>query len=330
MTVALALSGTPWINAYRFSADTGWGTRYADPGTSAALSPSGLGVAYGLDNTRLLLSGSTGDTTGVRIYNWSANTGYGTRNLQTFSNPQSLTPTRSGRHMLVCGLANVAEFNYSSTGFGSQVFSVSGAWRSGTYIWDDRLFVVGEFSGNAFQIYNRASTPTSLSRTAVATPLGFTMSPVTHSGNRVLAMVASGGVAAFFRINSDGTVASTVTSTIGGNVSRVMFDKAGRLIVGRTINQIDIYTLNSAGAQTLVQTITNLTSVSYTGGAVTSLEYDEDSDVLFVGSTSSPFIQAYKMGGVGFLSRFSNPASLPPSAVNDIALQYPTWKYTAN
>lgn len=333
--VAMGIGSAPSIAAYRFDYSTGWGTRYSDPASPASINGDIRAVAFGTGNTRVMLGGITGSSSGVRVWNWSQNAGYGTLNFQTFTDPNSVTFTRNGTRALVSGPNACAEFNYSPSGFGSLVFSQPAGPLIGqsSYINSDAHFVMGLGSVDSFRIFSRAATPVLLGSVAYfGTPTMFSMSPVVHAGTRVLAVSNSNSTAKLFRINTNGSVASEVTTaTIGGNVNRMVFDTYGRLIVGRAANQIDVYTLASDGAQTLVQSITNLTPISFTGSAVNSLEYDEDTDVLFVGSTAAPFITAYRMGGAGFSSKYADPSVSVGAAVRNIALHYgEAWKYAQN
>jgi WD40 repeat protein len=332
--VGMALASAPSVAAYRFDYTTGWGTRYADPASAASISGDTRAVAFGTGNTRFMVGGITGSSSGVRVWNWSQKTGYGTRNLQAFTDPNSVTLARDGQHILVSGPNACAEYNYTSAGFGSLVFTQTAGPNiaQSIYIYDDRYFVMGLTSTDSFRIFSRASTPALLgSRAHFGTVTQFSMSPVVHSGTRVLAMSHTGGTVRLYPIASDGSIGTEITSTMGSGVNRVAFDRAGRLIVGRSSNQIDVYTLNSAGAQTLVQSITNSTSITFTGTAVNSLEYDEDTDVLFVGSTGAPFMTAYRMGGAGFSSKYADPSTSVGAAVRNIALHYgEAWKYAQN
>ncbi len=331
--VAMSLAASPSIAAYRFDAINGWGTRYSNPGSPANISGDGRAIAFGVDNSKVMVGGITGSGSGVRVYDWSINSGYGTLNLTAFTDVNSITPAKRGNRILVSGPNSCAEYQYTSAGIGSLVFNQTAGPSIGqsVYIYDDTYFVMGLASSDSFRIFTRAATPVLLdSRSYFGTPTMFSMSPVTHAGTRVLAVSHTGGTARLYAVSSSGTISSEVTSTMGTGINRMVFDRIGRLVVGRASNQIDVYSLDSSGNQTLVQTITNSSSITFAGTAVNSLEYDPDYDVLFVGSTGSPFIQAYRMGASGFSSKYSDPATSVGQAVRNIALQYVDWKYAAN
>lgn len=331
--VAFSLAAAPSIAVYRFDVINGWGTRYSNPGSPANISGDGRAIAFGVSNSKVMVGGITGSSSGIRVYDWSINSGYGTLNLTAFTDVNSITPARLGNRLLVSGPNACAEYQYTSSGIGTLVFNQTAGPSIGqsAYIYDDTYFVMGLASVDSFRIFTRASTPVLVdSRTYFGTPTMFSMSPVTHSGTRMLAVSHTGGTARLYRVGSSGTISSEVTSTMGTGINRMVFDRIGRLIVGRASNQIDVYTLDSSGNQTLLQTITNASPITFAGTAVNSLEYDPDFDVLFVGSTGAPFIQAYRMGGIGFSSKYADPSTGVGQAVRNIALQYIDWKYAAN
>jgi len=325
--IAMALRGSPYVYAYNFNFKTGWGSRYANPGTSAGFDLEGTGVAWGAGNNRLLLSGRAAAS--LRVYDWDNTSGFGTRNNTTFANPRSVACSKDGNYILVSGPNEMVEYNYSAGGgVGSDraTLSSSGFIRISAYIMDDNYVVVASDDPNrSFRIYSRGSsfTLTADNGSFFGAPRSFSMSPIVHSSTRVLAIGHNGSTLRLYPVTTSGTLGSVITSTVGGTVQSAIFDPYGRLIVGFSA-ALRIYTLDSSGNQTLLATASD-----FSGGVIDSFAYDADSDVLFVGSLSAPYITAYRMGGLGFVSKYADPSTAVTSGVLDIAVQYEeAWKNT--
>lgn len=331
--VCLGLTGGAHIAAYRFNRVTGWGSPYAGPTTSTGISSTSTSVAFGRSNTKVLLTGL--NNTGLRLYDWSQNSGFGSQQTVLAANPWSAMMSRSGNKMLLSFPAGVSEYNYSDGGVGSLIFTHTAAqsFQRSAYIYDDRYIISSFTSSVSFRIYSPGSATVIDSRPHFGTPFEFSMSPVAFPfGNRMLAIPNSSGLLRLYWIAASGLVATEVVSNVGSGVSAAIFDSYGRLIIGRNANQIGVYAVNPAtGAQTLIQEISNSTPIPFTGSAVNSLTYDVDSDILFVGATTSPHVVAYRMGGGGFVSKYSDPAIPVGVGVGLIALQYAdAWKKTNN
>lgn len=326
--VVLSTTATPFVAAYRFDPVSGWGTKYADPATVTAFGTEARGVAFAPNNSKIVLCGVTG--TVFAVYDWTYASGFGARATTAYTNPDDNSFSRDGNKLLISGPSALAEYNYSPSGVGSLFFNISpgsNEFRKSAYIFDDKYVIGGFISALSFRIYSRSATPTILASAPsfFGAAAGFSMSPITHSGTRMLAVPISGGIVSLFRIAANGTIDSTVTSTMGSTYHAAIFDPYGRLIVGGASNLLRIYTLDSAGNQTLLATASD-----FAGGTARALSYDEDRDILFVGSSGSPFITAYRMGGAGFVSKYANPGTLLTTGVRDISLAYDdAWKYTA-
>jgi hypothetical protein len=325
--IAMALNGSPYVAAYRFNYVTGWGTKFSDPGTAVGYNNEARGIAWGTDSNRLLLAGVA--SASLRVYDWTS-AGFGARDVSTsITDPNSVKITKDGNYILVSGPNSLVEYNYSS---GSGVVSVrssiagAGLVRQSAYIMDDEFVVVGFADASiSFRIYTRGASPTSpaASPSNFGSPRTFSMSPIVHSSTRMLSITSSNSILKLYPVTTSGTLGTEVTSTVGGNVNAALFDPYGRLIIGFS-DALRIYTLDSSGNQTLLATASD-----FLGGSVRSLAYDEDSDVLFVGSLSAPYITAYRMGGAGFVSKYSNPSSALSRGVLNIAVQYEeAWKNT--
>jgi WD40 repeat protein len=325
IAVAMSTTATPFIQAYRFNPVSGWGTKYSDPGTVTGFGTEGRGLSFATGNRKIVLTGATG--TVFAVYDWTYASGFGTRATTSSTNVDDCAFTRDGSRLLVAASGRLSEYAYDSvTGVGSEVAGINTAigFRKCSYLWDEDYTVVGLIGTNSFNIYNRALSSLIDSEAFFGTPTVFSQSPVVHSGTRMLAVSIAGGDVRLYQIASDGTVSATITSTMGSTYHAAIFDPYGRLIVGGASNLLRIYTLDSAGNQTLLATASD-----FAGGTARAFAYDEDRDILFVGSSGSPFVTAYRMGGAGFVSKFANPASLPNSGVRDISLMYDeAWKYT--
>lgn len=329
--IGMALGAAPYVAAYRFSYAGGWGSRFAAPATTPGYDSEARGIAWGTDHTKLLLAGVT--STSLQVYNWTS-AGFGSRNTSTsFTDANSVKMSKDGNYALVSGQSGMAEYNYSSaSGIVSQrsLVSLANPCRQSAYILDDNFVAMGflaiSFIGSAisFRILSRGSSPSIISTSSdVGTPKNFSMSPVEHSSTRMLAIATENGFLRLYPISLSGVLGTAVSSTVGTGVNYALFDPYGRLIVGFSTG-LKIYTLDSSGNQTLLDTASD-----FTGGSVHSLAYDEDLDVLFVGSLSAPHITAYRMGGSGFVSKYANPSTVVGTSVVEIAVQYEeAWKNT--
>lgn len=279
--VAMSITASPFIQAYRFDPVTGWGTRYAAPSVITAFGTEGRGLSFGTNNRKIVLAGVTG--TVFAVYDWTEASGFGSRATTTFSNPDDTSFSRKGDRLLVSGPGRISEYLYDPvTGVGSEFFQIltGSEFRKSSYIYDDQYVVGGLIDTFSFRIYSRAATPVVLASQAFfGVASAFSMSPIVHSSTRMLAVSIAGGAVSLFRIATNGTISSSVTSTMGTTNHVAMFDPYGRLIVGGASNLLRIYTLDSSGNQTLLATASD-----FTGGTARALSYDEDRDILFVGS----------------------------------------------
>jgi hypothetical protein len=311
----------PFVQAYRFNPVSGWGTKYSDPASGATFNVTSIGIAFAPQNKKLVVVGH--NSSDYSNYEWTYASGFGSRTAVSVANTFGCAFTKDGNRLLIAGNSRFSEFAYDPTsGVGAEVAGVNAGsgFRSCLYIWDDEFTVAG--SVNLISIYNRSLSTQISSHSLSGTPTVLSQSPITHSGTRMLAISRDGNSVILLRIDSNGLISSVVTSTLGSTVHAAVFDPYGRLIVGGSSNLLRIYTIDSAGNQTLLSTASD-----FSGGTARAFVYDEDRDILFVGSTTTPFITAYRMGGSGFVSKFSNPASLPNASIRGVSLMYDeAWK----
>ncbi len=325
--VAMGLNASPWVAAYRFRVATGWGSRYSNPSPSIAFSSECRAASFAVDNSRLLVAGA-----GASVYSapWTESGGYGTGSTILFT-ARSVSFNGDGSKLLVSATGTLSEYDFSSSGLGSLVASRSfgGVGRYSKYILDGNYAVIS-FGGDTAMAATYVKAGSSFNQVSQINVSGtdvtsFSMSPIAHSGTRVLAMVdTNNAVLRLYPVNTTtGVFGSAISVTVGSNVGGAVFDSRGRLFVGYTSgNLLRIYTLNSSGAQTLAATASG-----FSGGAINYLSYDDISDVLFVASASSPHITAYPIGGSGFGTKYPDPSSAVGSSVIAIGLQNgDSWK----
>lgn len=119
--LAVTASATPFVVAYPFSASTGYGTRYANPGTL----PTGQGIGLSFNPAGTALAVSHGVTPFVTAYPWSA--GFGTKYADPVSNPSNqvnaVAFNRAGTVISCAASGSVGQASVSypwSPGFGTR------------------------------------------------------------------------------------------------------------------------------------------------------------------------------------------------------------------
>jgi len=87
--IAIAHNTSPYTSLYPWSAGSGFGTKYANPGTALPGSSTGNGVAFSADGDAIAIAYDV--TPYGSVYAWSAGSGFGSK----YADPATL-PTGSG------------------------------------------------------------------------------------------------------------------------------------------------------------------------------------------------------------------------------------------
>ena len=317
--VAVSHGTSPYVSAYPFLENFGFGTKYDAPSTLA--SGTGNGIAFSKSGAYLAMAHNGG----VIAYPWTV-AGFGTAYSAPGTPPVGTTYgvafTDAEDAIITAHTTTpfISAYQWSSSGFGtrySNPASLPGALSygvdfnaAGTYV-----AVAGNFTGGmAIYPWTYASgfgTKVSPTGTILGLP-NYTVS-FSPSG----AEVASSGnvtpyVAAYPWTGAFGTRYSDPTTIPTGSGNAVTFSPSGSLIaVSHSVTPfVSVYDWASGFATKYADP----SSAANTGQGIAFS--DTEKTIFLCGAT--PFIHAYKWSA-GFVSKYANPASLPPATTTDIA-----------
>lgn len=235
-------NAAPFVNAYRWSNETGWGARYANP--SVAISSAVRGVRFNAAGNRIILCISAAPW--VEAYEWSDATGFGTKfaapSPAIAGNPGPVPNFTSSENGLVFGagsVANAIAWN-NTTGFGAAYPPpVSPVTTSVAYLSPDgtKLFGLSASSPfiHAWNWNNTTGIGTKFADPAVP-PNGapFTTPQIffNASGTRVMCSDTTGiSLSAYVWSNTTGFGGRFTADVSGGSVRAIAFNQAKNLFI---------------------------------------------------------------------------------------------------
>lgn len=323
IAVAMGLQSSPWIAVYRFDFDSGWGSRYSNPSFVAGFTTEARSVAWAPDG-KVVLAGSTSGN--FYTYDFDVIDGFGSQSSTAFTNCESICFSQDQSKSLASGPGAFAEYDYSGGTHTLRYSQGSGAnsFFQSRYIQEDDYIFAGFVTSLTLRTYRRDAEPPTLVHSFAGNGIAQTISqsPVTLAdGSRPVAIPTS-TTFLLYRV-TDGVFDTALTTPFTNTtVQHAIFDPYGRLIVARSSNTIEIYTISSSGTVTLLDTASG-----YSGGNVRFMSYDKDQDVLFLGSESSPYVTAFPMHGTGFGTKYSDPGTGVAAGVTCLDVLYDTrWK----
>lgn len=336
--VVAAVAGTPFLEAWRFEkypADPSpWGTKYSAPGSPPGFSTRGIAVAVGSANAECVIVGDGS----VNMHNFpivnkpNLTPVFGSvTTASATAAPFSVNFNKFGTSLLVSGSDGMSEYAYASGAIGSETYNIpwtpfGAEFRESRFLWEDKLIAVSFTSGSSYAMYDTSTSPPTLVMLSPdsGVPITMSLSPfVLADGTRALSIPLASGGHLFKRIASTGAIGATITFLTAATIFSSIFDPYGRLITFEaTTPKLNLWTQDSTGAMTILDRSTALDSV----GSPDSMAYDKDNDVLFVGSSASPYISAIPVNGNGFGSAFMAPTAAT-GLVYGISLLYDEqWK----
>lgn len=314
--------GSPYVNAYPFTAENGWGTKYTDPGTNPGADISA--GCWNSDGTVAFAAASSGNGNAI-AWPFNTSTGFGTK----FSNPSGVNGTskmKANAANNAVALANnpgeIQAINWNnSTGWGS-LYSAPATLpgftigRGVTWNPAGNVLAVSGTSGNYLQAYIWSSGFS----TKYTNPSGGASS---NYGNKPSFNNAGSAIGVAIDQNpyvqvwewSSGfsTKYSNPGTTPGGLGFQVSFNPNDTCIgVGTrdagSNSQLSIFTWsNSTGFGTRYTT-----PAGYNGGETPTIVWTADNKNVLVSSYGTPYVWAYPWtdsGGYG--TKYANPATTP-------------------
>jgi hypothetical protein len=315
VAVAIAIDSSPWVEAYKFDQATGFTAKYSAPSTIPSITNSCRGITFAPGN-RLLLGGSASSV--FYNYPFDAIAGFGTPATTAYTNPVAFHVNAKEDAVLVSGDNVMAEYDYASGAVGSLRWSIAatGFVSESQYAFGDKYAMMGFTATNTYRFYGplTGSTPALKNSSAFygLAPYFFLSPLVLADGSQTLSFPTNAGY--ILQRATDGVGGALLTDPSGSLVLSAIFDPYGRLITYETTApKLRIYTQASTGVFTQLDTDAGLDLF----GTATKMAYDEDQDILFIGSGTAPYLQAYRMGGNGFVSKYDDPVTAGLTAVTD-------------
>lgn len=294
--LALCGTGTPIIDVYRWTV-SGFGTKYSDPGG---------GTVFGAGRDVTFIGSTSGDyaialvtdNSDIAVWAWNLTTGFGTK----YSNPSSGYPLPSFGYSVIHHTDSSGEYLI----FGHEGSPYISAWD-----WSSSTGFGNKKSDPASALNSRTNGLTSKYNDTIFT-----------------ANSSSPYINAYNFSNGFGTKWSdpgTLPTGTGNDVSVIgNFGSMNVFIAHSTSPYITAY---SYGFSSFGSKWTNPgTLPTGTGNCVTARQLYTGSSVV-VGHETTPFITAYPFSSSsGFGSKYSDPATLPPSGVISVSFsdRYPT------
>jgi hypothetical protein len=275
--VAVGHTTSPFVTAYPFSASTGFGTKYSDPGS---LAPNTCyGMAYNSSNTVVATACDTSPF--VIVYSWSASTGFGSR----YSNPATL-PTGFAVSVAFTRAENAIAFAH-----GTSPFVTAYPWSNST--------------GFGTKFANPATLPPATGRGVAFTSSGNAIAVASDASPYITAYPWSGS--GFGTKFAD---PSTLPTGLGRGVAFTPSDDA-IAVAHNTSPFITVYPWSVSGFGTK---FTNPATLP-TGSGVTTA-FSPSGDTILVGHNGSPYVNAYPWSTSGFGTKYADPATLPTGGGN--------------
>ena len=303
-SVQMATTTTPFVAGYRFSSQTGFGTKYADMNPANA---SGVisGLDYSADGNMLMVAQATPIAGSRRItaVNWSGGGGYGT----FYNNPTSVEGVSYSSQPPLWAKMNRA----TNHAIYAQNVSSSKQWR---YIkwnpgvgWDTAVYEGG--TGTTLGMTHLAITPnwilSSFSTTYYYKGVGW------NTGGY-------NGLAGTWSSSNYGLTSYTATAFEGSPDGKV-------LVIANTNTSPGLHAYNMDGTTNSrpISKYANVgTNTAITPTANGTVEWSVNSDMVAIGGSTSPYLEFYRWNkaplAVGWGTKLTSPVTTPTSAVRAI------------
>lgn len=302
VAIAVATSNTPFIVAYPFTTNGGFGTKYADPSTLPGTSQQSRRCAFNPAGTALAVGADSVSASNVDVYPFNRFTGFGTR----YANPSTAHSLSSifdvawspdGTVLAICG--------------GSSPYVAAYQWTEGV--------------GFGTKYANPASTTTisSSQLNGVAfNPAGTVIAVAGHAGSSQYV------INAWPWSNSTGfgtRYTAPAAALQGWGTGGVAWSPSGSAVAATgnfatTSSALQVYRWSdSSGFGTQYTNPASVPTAAY-GRTVT---WSASGAALFLGQDTSPYLYAWSWSdSTGFGTQYSLPATSPPgSTVKSIAVR---------
>lgn len=280
LAVVVSSVYSPYIHAYQFNTVTGFGTKYANPGTLPA--GSGTGIKFSPNGKVVFMSMNGNNPPFINAYAWDDATGFGTK----YSDPATMPVGTVGG--LDVGINNAG--------------TVVGVWSSTTavqasvnfYQWDDITGFGTRFSNPA----------TSLTLNIQASSIEFSPTDSVIS----VGLTASAGVFMYQWNNTTGfgTKYANFTTIAGSFPIKAKFSPSGTVVALALGTTAKAYPWNDATGFG-----TKYTDPTGGFGSSTSVSFSPDGTALVYGYGASPFAFAHHWDNTtGFGAAYTAPTPL--------------------
>lgn len=310
--VFAATNSTPYINAYKFSSNTGFGTKYANP---SSLPPNqSYDINISADNSLVGIVGLGSPY--VQVYNWSE--GFGTK----YADPSPAIPLygfavafNKSKTAVSIGSNQLCTYSWSS-GFGTKYASPAtlpgGYVRSVDFSSDDNTIVIGHQSSPYILAYpwsdvggygTKYANPSSLVANSI-------LSVKFNLDKTYIAAAIDGTPKTLIYSWSSGFGTRTDIGNNFTNANRTCFSKTGSIVAfagtgsGTGITPVTTYSFSSAGVGNYFAPPVTLTNNGVSVGIC------PDEKAILWGVAGGIYLYAYRYTpNVGYGSLYSNPST---------------------
>ena len=311
--VFAAINSTPYINAYKFSSNTGFGTKYANP---ASLPPNqSYDIAISNDNSLVGIVGLGSPY--VQVYNWAS--GFGTK----YADPSPAIPIygfgvafNKSKTAISIGSNELCTYSWSN-GFGTKYTSPAtlpgGYVRSVDFSSDDTTIVLGHQSSPYILAYpwsdaggygTKYADPSSL----VADSIQSVKFNPSKTYIAAASSAATNNILVYSWASGFGTKTTIAASFTGAN--RTYFSKSGSIVAfagtGSVIgvNPVVTCSFSSSGVGSSYEPSATLSKNGVSVGIC------PDDKAILWGVNAGVYLYAYRYTpNVGYGSLYSNPST---------------------
>ena len=300
--IVIGNRSTPYINAYRWTSASGFGTKYANPATlpgNGSIDSIIQDVKFNSDGSALACTSQ--QSPGIHVYNWTSASGFGTK----YANPAvlpTITTNPDGStnppHAVAWGTAGDSITGYLVVGNEAFPFIAAYPWW-GNY-------------GFGSKLANPASPPIN------------SVIYLTFSADRAALAISGGGSSAgiiVYRWSSAGfgtryanptTLPFNNAST--GAIFGIAFAPNGSAIACATYDNAGPYIYAYPWSKTTGFGTKYANPSQPISGAAFAVEFSPDSSALVVGHDVRPWMDIYRWSASGFGAKYTAPASGLPGA----------------